>query len=74
LKRTHLFLTLIVAGLVLSLVPTSISETPVQAQDAQPAATTVTYLPLMSIDQGMFVDRFEVEPDWWHFQLLKDDP
>lgn len=64
---------LIVVGLALSLAPASTTETMVEAQDVQAAAANETFLPIMSVQQGMFVDRFDVAPDWG-FALLKNDP
>ena len=66
MKRTHLFVTLMVLGLALSLVP---ANTPAQAQRSQD--TYYAYFPVLEYKQVPRVEWFEEDPEWAS-ALLKD--
>ena len=66
MKRTHLFVTLMVLGLALSLVP---ANTPTWAQRSQD--TYYAYFPVLEYKQFPRVERFAEDPAWAS-ALLKD--
>jgi hypothetical protein len=72
MKRTHLFLALVIAGLVVSLVPADAPAAMVQAQ-GEPDYAYNWYIPYIeSWEYTRLVERFDTDPGWE--QVLPKDP
>jgi hypothetical protein len=70
LRRTHLFLALIIASLAVGLVPANAPGVAVQAQDV-PQAEHYAYLPVLEYKQTWQFEPFTTDPGWYT-ALLKD--